>query len=389
MARIEPFKINVPQDVLEDLSLRLQRTRWTDEPENAGWGYGTNPRFLRELVAHWRNGYDWRTHEAELNRHPQFKAEIDGVLIHFVHVKGNGKGNPPLILCHGWPDSFYRFLKVVPMLTAPEKGEPAFDVVIPSIPGFGFSQQIALNSDKTAGLFHKLMTDVLGYPAYFAAGGDMGSVIAKSMAVQFPESVSALHLTDVGYPDGSEDWSTMSPAEQEFGRTIQRWFFAEGAFNMIQSTKPQTLGYALNDSPVGLASWMIEKFHAWSDHDGDLESCLSKDELITQIMIYWVGQSINSSIRTYAENARAQYMGGLKSSRRVEVPTGISLFPKEAQFPREWADRKANVARFSVMKKGGHFAALEVPAVYAKELRDFFGAGFPRPASRPVPGSDR
>jgi len=374
MYAIKPFKINVPQEVLDDLSLRLEHTRWTDEPENAGWNYGTNPRYLRDLAAYWQKDYDWRRHETEINRHPQFKVEIDGVTIHYVHVKGKGKDKSPLLLCHGWPDSFYRFLKVLPLITDPAKSAHSFDVVIPSIPGFGFSQQIAMNTDKTAKLFHKLMVEVLGYSNYFAAGGDMGSEITKSLAVQFTQNIPAIHLTDVGYPNGSEDWGTMSPAEQEFGQVIQRWFFADGAFNMIQSTKPQTLGYALNDSPVGLASWMIEKFYAWSDHEGDLESCLTKDDLITQIMIYWVGQSINSSIRTYAENARAQYSGGLKSSQKVETPTGISLFPKEAQFPMEWAERKVRVANFSVMKKGGHFAAMEVPEVFANELLGFFGA---------------
>jgi microsomal epoxide hydrolase len=251
--------------------------------------------------------------------------------------------------------------------------DASFDVVIPSIPGFGFSQQTALNVDRVADLFNKLMTKVLGYTKYFAAGGDMGTVVTKSMAVQYPENIKAIHLTDVGYPNGTEDWSTMTPEEQAFGQQIQQWFFTEGAFNMIQATKPQTLGYALNDSPVGLASWMIEKFYAWSHHDGNIETCLTKDELITNIMIYWVSQSINSSIRVYAENARASYMGGLKSSQRVEVPTGISLFPKEAQFPRAWAERMVNVANFSVMKKGGHFAALETPDVYAEELINFFG----------------
>jgi pimeloyl-ACP methyl ester carboxylesterase len=364
---MKPFKIEVPQEVLNDLAARLKQTRWTDEPENAGWSYGTNPDYLRELVTYWQNEYDWRKHEAEINRHPQFKVDIDGVTIHYIHVKGKREGASPLILTHGWPDSFYRFLKVIPVLNA------SFDVVIPSIPGFGFSQQTALNVDRVAELFNKLMTNVLGYTTYFAAGGDMGSVVTKSMAVQYPENIKAIHLTDVGYPNGTEDWSTMTPEEQAFGQQIQHWFFTEGAFNMIQATKPQTLGYGLNDSPVGLASWMIEKFYSWSDHDGNIESALSKDELITNIMIYWVSQSINSSIRVYAENARASYMGGLKSSQWVEVPTGISLFPKEAQFPKAWADRMVNVASFNVMKKGGHFAALEVPDLYADELINFFG----------------
>lgn len=189
---------------------------------------------------------------------------------------------------------------------------------------------------------------------------------------QFPKNVKAIHLTDVGYPDGSEDWSTMSPAEQQFGQYIQQWFFTEGAFNMIQSTKPQTLGYGLNDSPVGLASWILEKFNSWSDNNGNIENSFTKDELITNIMIYWLTQTINTSIRTYAENARAMYMGGLKSSKKVDVPTGVSLFPKEAQIPREWADRKASVVSFSKMEKGGHFTAMEVPKLYANELKDFF-----------------
>ncbi len=369
---MKSFKIEVPQQVLNDLSDRLKQTRWTDEPENAGWSYGTNPGYLRELVTYWQKEYDWRKHEAEINKHPQYKVEIDGVTIHYIHVKGKGKSTSPLLLTHGWPDSFYRFLKVIPTLTNPADGSQAFDVVIPSIPGFGFSQQTAMNVDRVAELFNKLMTDVLGYSTYFGAGGDMGTMVTKSLAVQFPSSIKAIHLTDVGYPNGTEDWSTMTPEEQAFGQTVQHWFFAEGAFNMIQSTKPQTLGYALNDSPVGLASWIIEKFYSWSDHDGNIETCITKDELITNIMIYWVSQSINSSMRVYAENARASYMGGLKSSQRVEVPTGVSLFPKEAQFPKAWADRMANVTSFSVLKKGGHFAAMEVPEVYANELVNFF-----------------
>lgn len=369
---MKPFKIDVPQEVLNDLSTRLKQTRWTDEPENAGWSFGTNPDFLRELVTYWQTKYDWRTHEAEMNKLPQYKTDIDGIAIHFIYVKGHGENNSPLILSHGWPDSFYRFLKIIPALTNPSEGGRAFDLIIPSIPGFGFSQQTAVNSDKTAEIFNKLMTETLGYSTYFAAGGDMGTLITKSMAVQFPHNVQAIHLTDVGYPDGSEDWSTMTPAEQKFGQQIQQWFFTEGAFNMIQSTRPQTLGYGLNDSPVGLASWIIEKFYAWSDNNGDIATCFTNDELLTNIMIYWVSNSINSSIRTYAENARSGYMGGLQSSKRVQVPTGVSLFPKEAQFPKEWADRMATISSFNTMERGGHFAALELPEVYAKELANYF-----------------
>lgn len=367
-----PFKIDVPQHVLDDLSARLKQTRWTDEPENAQWNFGMNPAVLRELVTYWQTEYNWRTAESKINAFPHFKAEVDGVTLHFIQVKGKGKKNFPLLLTHGWPDSFYRYLKVLSLLTDPVQNDFSFDLIVPSIPGFGFSEQLALDSDSTAALFQKLMTETLGYSTYFAAGGDMGTLITKSLAVQFPQQVKAIHLTDVGYPDGSEDWGGMSSEEQKFGQHIQQWFYTEGAFNMVQSTKPQTLGYALNDSPVGLASWILEKFYAWSDNQGDLENCFSKDELITNIMIYWVSQSINSSIRTYAENAHVGYSKGLKSSSWVPVPTGISLFPKEAQFPKEWAMRTANITSFNKMEQGGHFSAMEVPELYAKELVGFF-----------------
>ena len=366
MATINQFKINVPQAVIDDLFVRINQTRWTEEPTGAGWGYGTNSGYLKQLVQHWSYDYDWRKQEAYLNKFDQFTTEIDGINIHFLHIKGKGPKRKPLLLIHGWPDSFYRFHKVIPLLT-----ESDFDLIIPSLPGFGFSGHQAVNSDKSAEILHRLM-EVLAYDQYLVAGGDMGSVIAKSMAIQFPKSVKAIHITDVGYPDGTEDWSVMSPAEQQFGQTVQHWFFTEGAFNMIQSTKPQTLSYGLNDSPVGLAAWILEKFYAWSDNGGDIENSFTKDELITNIMIYWVSQTINSSIRTYAENARAAYMGGLRSAQKVEAPTGVSLFPGEAQFPKEWAERKVNLASFNKPEKGGHFAAMEVPYLYAVELKSFF-----------------
>lgn len=369
MAAINTFKINVGQEVLNDLTTRLQNTRWTEEPQGAGWSYGTSADYLKELSDYWQNTYDWRKQEEKLNQFPQFTTEIDGITIHFIHIKGKGNTNKPLLLIHGWPDSFYRFYKLISLLT---ENENSFDLVIPSIPGFGFSSHHAVNGDVTAGIFNKLMVESLGYKQYFIAGGDMGSVIAKSMANQFPDYVKAIHITDVGYPDGSEDWSQMSEAEQQFGQMIQGWFFSEGAFNMIQSTKPQSLSYGLNDSPIGLAGWILEKFNAWSDNNGNIENSFTKDELITNIMIYWVSQTINSSIRTYAENARASYMGGLRSSQRVSVPTGVSLFPKEAQFPREWAERMVNLVSFTKLEKGGHFAPMEVPYVYAVELKNFF-----------------
>ncbi len=371
MYTVKPFSINVPQTVLDDLQQRLQRTRWPDAPENPGWNYGTNPDTLKDLVLHWTTAYDWRKHEAALNQFPHFTTEIDGVNIHFIHVKGKGKNPKPLLLAHGWPDSFYRFYKVIPMLT---QGEPSYDLVIPSVPGFGFSDHVALNGDQTAGVFHTLMHDVLGYSSYYAAGGDLGTGIVKAMANMFPEAVKGIHLTDVGYGTGQEDWSQMSGPEQEFGRILQHWWYTEGAYNMLHSTKPQTLAFALNDSPVGLASWILEKFNAWTDNGGNVENAVTKDELLTNIMIYWVTQTINSSMRTYLENARAMYTtpGGLQSLKRVETPTGVANFPGEAPIPIEWAERWVNVKRFTKMTKGGHFGALEQPDLWVGELNAFF-----------------
>lgn len=362
MFTVKPFRIDVAQTVLDDLQNRLRQTLWPDAPENIGWKYGTDPVFLQSLVAYWQNGYDWRKQEAALNQFPQFTVEIDSLTIHFLHIKSKNPNAKPLLLSHGWPDCFYRFYKVIPLLT------DDYDLVIPSIPGFGFSSHVALTDDGSAKVFATLMKDVLGYKTFFAAGGDVGSVITKSLANLYPENVLAIHLTDVGYPNGSEDWSTMSKAEQEFGQIIQQWWYQEGAYAMLHATKPQTQAYGLNDSPTGLASWIIEKFSTWGTPGGTIEEHFTKDELLTNIMIYWVSQTISSSMRTYAVNAFQQ----LASGQKVNVPTGVAVFPGDAPTPVEWAQRKANVKRFTVMEKGGHFAALEAPELWVKEVNTFF-----------------
>ncbi|MBS0031068.1 epoxide hydrolase family protein [Chitinophaga sp. 22321] len=366
MKQLQPFKIDVSNELLNDLSARLKHTRWTDEPENAGWNYGTNPQYLRELVAYWQQSFDWRKQEALLNSFPQFITNIDGTDIHFIYIKGKGSNTRPLILTHEWPDSFFRFYKVIPMLT------DAFDLVIPSMPGYGFSGHVATTSENAGHLWAKLMTEVLGY-THFLAAGDFA--VTTALAQNYPAQVQAIHLTDTGYPNGTEDWSTMSPAEQQFGQFIQGWWFMEGAFNMIQSTKPQTLGYALNDSPVGLASWILEKFYAWSDTKGNIENSFTKDELLTNIMIYWVSSTINTAIRRYLEDARVMFgEHGPKPVPRTEVPTAVSIFPADSNTPEEWAARRVNLKRFTKLPKGGRFAALEVPELYAKELKDAFAA---------------
>ncbi|WP_436491528.1 epoxide hydrolase family protein [Chitinophaga sp. ARDCPP14] len=362
MFTVKPFKIDVQQTVLDDLQTRLRQTRWPDAPENIGWKYGTDPEFLKSLVAYWQNGYDWRKQEAALNKFPQFTVEIDGVSIHFLHIKSKNPNARPLLLIHGWPDCFYRFYKAIPLLT------DDYDVIVPSIPGFGFSGHVSMTDDGSAKIFATLMKDVLGYNSFLVAGGDVGSGIAKSIANLYPENVPAIHLSDVGYPNGSEDWSTMSKAEQEFGQFIQQWWYREGAYSMLHATKPQTQAFGLNDSPAGLASWIVEKFNTWGSPGGTIEEHFTKDELLTNIMIYWVSQTINSSMRTYAEGAYQQ----LASGQKVNTPTGVAVFPGDAPTPREWAERKTNVKRFTVMEKGGHFAALEAPELWVNEVDTFF-----------------
>lgn len=362
MFNVKPFKIDVQQAVLDDLQNRLAQTRWPDAPENIGWKYGTDPVFLKSLVAYWQNGYDWRKQEAALNKFPQFTVEIDSLGIHFLHIKSKNPDARPLLLLHGWPDCFYRYYKVIPLLTGD------YDLVIPSIPGFGFSSHVSMTDDGSAKIFATLMKDVLGYKTFLVAGGDLGMGITKSLANLYPENVPAIHLTDVGYPDGSEDWSTMSKAEQEFGQFIQQWWYTEGAYSMLHATKPQTQAYGLNDSPAGLASWITEKFNAWRTPDGTIEDHFTKDELLTNIMIYWVSQTINSSMRTYGEGAMQQ----LASKQKVNTPTGVATFPGDAPTPREWAERRVNLKRFTVMEKGGHFAAMETPELWVREVDGFF-----------------
>lgn len=375
-ADIRPFRIDVPQADLDDLRERLGRTRWTDEIEGAGWDYGTNLGYLRELTDYWRDGFDWRAREEELNRFAQFRAEIDGFGVHFVHERGKGPDPMPILLLHGWPDSFYRMDKIVPMLTDPAHfgDDPAdsFDVVVPSLPGFGFSdrpQERGWNTARDVALFEPLMTGVLGYERYASHGGDGGSPISQSLARSHPESVVGIHLTDIGWDKAMQvDPSTLSEAEQRYLNDLEQSSLEEGGYVMIQGSRPQTLGYGLNDSPVGLAAWILEKFRAWSDCDGDVEKRFTKDELLTNITIYWVTQTINSSIRGYYEGMHSWSEPG----PRLEVPTGLALFPTDNPPPREMAERFFDVRRWTQMPRGGHFAAMEEPELLAEDIRAFF-----------------
>lgn len=368
MLKKTPYTINVSQEILDDLRERLQETRWPTGYTEVGWSYGADIDYMKALVNHWLNRYDWRKNEAELNKFSHFKAEIDGIGVHFIHEKGKGPNPTPIILTHGWPDSFYRFHKVIPMLTDPVKfggnAEDAFDVIVPSIPGFGFSDQKAMNSEAVADLWFRLMNG-LGYEKFAAAGGDAGSIITKYLAFKYPESISGIHLTDVGYPDFMNLPSDLSAEEQKFVEFLGFWWQTEGAFNMIQSTKPQTLGYMLNDSPMGLAAWTTVLLGGKEPFGWRFDP----DEQLTNIMIYWVTQTINSSLLYYLTEAQSK--SPIEHGQRVETPTAVLHCTEDAPLPIEWAKRNVNLVQYN-QTNARHFAARENPGGYTDDLRSFF-----------------
>jgi microsomal epoxide hydrolase len=376
---VEAFTITISQATLYDLRTRLAHTRWPDEIEGAGWDYGTNLDSLKSLVTYWQQQFDWRAQEARLNQFAQFRADIDGFGIHFLHERGKGPSPLPLILTHGWPDSFFRMYKILPMLTDPTRfgGDPAdsFDVIVPSLPGYGFSDrpnERGMTPLRTAELWARLMGDVLGYQRFAAAGGDIGSGVTRCLAGAHPERLVGIHLTDTdgGTPLNGKP-PDLSEAEQQHLNAVRQWRMQEGAYAMMHATKPQTLAYGLNDSPAGLAAWIVEKFRAWSDCEGEVERRFSKDELLTNIMIYWVTETIHSSTRMYYEMTRMS--PPLEAGQHIEVPAGVALFPKDISHPpREWAERRLRIQRWTQMPRGGHFAALEEPELLVQDLRAFF-----------------
>lgn len=375
---MEAFRINVPEPVLTDLHQRLAHTRWPDELNDADWTYGTNCEYLKQLAAYWQAGYDWRAQEAKLNQFPHFKEEVDGLTIHYLKVEGKGPRPLPLLLTHGWPDSFFRMLKIIPLLTDPAahggRAEDAFTVIVPDMPGYGFSdkpKEAGYDPVRIAGVFDKLMQQ-LGYDSYVAHGGDWGSHVTEQLGLHHASSVKAIHLTDVPSPHTkvADKLPDLSATEKAWIVKNKAWQEKEAGYQKIQGTKPETLAFGLNDSPVGLLGWIIEKFHAWSDNDGNIEHTFTKDDLLTNVMIYWVTQSIGSSIRLYYE---AMHNPALELPTHTNVPTGFAIFPKDiTPAPQEFAERFFNVQRWQEMPRGGHFAALEEPGLLVAELREFF-----------------
>ncbi len=373
---LHKYTIAVPDHVLTDLKRRLERTRLPGEVADSGWHYGTNLAYLRDLIEYWRTIYNWRAHERELNRRAQYKVDIDGCGVHYIHEPGRGPDPKPLLLVHGWPGSVYEFQRIIPMLTDPAAfgGDPrdSFSIVAPSLPGYGFSDDsgAGMNVQRMAQVLHELMTAVLGYRRFGAQGGDWGAAIVSSLGYEYPANLIGIHLNLVGVAMPPERrGKDLDDAEKVHLVRQDYWQREEMGYRWIQATKPQTLAYALNDSPAGLAAWIVEKFRTWSDCGGDVEQCFTKDQLLTNITIYWVTQSINSSMRLYYE----QQHNPFRPQGRIEVPTGAALFPREITLPpRLWAERTYNIRRWTEMPAGGHFAAMEQPEALAAEVRAFF-----------------
>ena len=363
-----PFRLNIPEAALEDLRGRLARTRLPDEPPLEPWSTGTSRAYVEQLVAYWESGFDWRAQEASLNRFRQFTVPLGGIELHFIHEPGRGPNPIPLLLSHGWPGSIVEFRRLIPLLTE------CFTVVAPSLPGYTLSfrpGQKRFAVEEIADLFAELMSDVLGYRRFAAQGGDWGSLATEQLARSHAGSVVGIHLTDVPFWHLFQPPKDPSGDEKKFLERNEKWMKKEGAYALIQGTRPGSLAQGLQDSPTGLASWIVDKFHAWSDCGGDLERSFAKDDLLTNIMLYWISGAIGSSFWPYY--ARQHEGWPLPAERRVEVPTAYLSFPKDILHPpRRLAERAFNIQRWTVSPSGGHFAALEEPERLVEDVRAFF-----------------
>jgi pimeloyl-ACP methyl ester carboxylesterase len=366
--QVTPFTVAISPVLLNDLRERLVRTRWPDEVNDDAWAWGTRSDMLRELVSYWADGFDWRAQEAALNRLPQFRAEIDGFGVHFIHVRGKGSNPRPLLITHGWPGSFIEMRGIIPLLT---EGDDCFDLVIPSLPGYGFSDRptaTGMSPVAIAALWVKLMQG-LGYSRFGLQGGDWGAIVSTALAMNHPEVVTGIHLNflSVGFPPSDD----ASEAERQYFAARAAWLEAEGGYSHIQGTKPQTLAYGLMDSPAGLAGWILEKFRTWGDCGGDPLGVFGRDALLTNIAIYWFSGTISSSIRLYKEARMAPLR--LAPGQRVAPPLAFAQFPVEIPCPPlDLVERFFDVRQWTVMPRGGHFAAMEQPALLAGDVRAFF-----------------
>ena len=389
---IRPFEVRVTEEVLDDLRECLARTRWPAEAAHAGWDYGTNLAYMRELVEYWESSFDWREQEQRLNRFAHFRAELDGFELHFIHERGKGDDPMPLVLTHGWPSTFFEFSKIVPLLTDPEShggdAADAFDVVVPSLPGYGFSDPLPPGeAGRIPEMWARLMADVLGYERFAAHGGDIGGMVTNRLGVEFPELLVGIHVTFVAEPYVGPGAPEPSEQERAFLEERARGQEFGGAYAHLQRTRPRTPSYALNDSPAGLAAWIVEKWREWSDCGGDIEWRFTKDELLTTVTLYWATGTIGSSFGVYHDWALGSASVPVAWEGREEVPSGVDSKPLDRgqhievpaaaaafneRWPREWVERAyADLRRFTEMPRGGHFAAMEEPELLAEDIRSF------------------
>lgn len=383
--RIEPYRIDVAPAVIDDLRERLARSRLADEPPAAGWDYGTNREYLQSLIDYWRSDFDWFARQEVMNRVPQLLADLGGATVHLAHHRAPSRGALPIVLAHGWPSGYPEMTKLAPLLADPAAtgGDPAdaFDVVVPSFPGYGFAgapRQRGFGYARTAEGLHRVMTEGLGYERYAVHGTGAGVYVIGRMALDHPESVVGFHTHDPALmPVPSFEPPAPPPSDDElaFAEMSRQWASKEGAYAELQRTKPQSIGHALNDSPAGLASWLVEKHRTWSDCHGDIERRYTKDELLTGFTIYWATGTIASSMRAYYERVTAD--PPVPPGTRLAVPTGVAMPRFEPNFPprrapRELVARTHDVRHWVDLPTGGHFASWEEPELVAESIRAFF-----------------
>lgn len=374
-----PFSLHVPGEDIADLKARLARTRFPDQTPGPVWSYGSDLAYMRELVDYWRDRFDWRAAEARLNAYPQFKVPLDGIDVHYLHVPGKGPNPKPLLVMHGWPGSVFELLELIPFLTDPARfggrAEDAFTVVMPSLPGYGLSfapGQRRFGIGEIADCFARLMTGVLGYRKFAAHGGDWGSFICSALGIRHREKLAGIHITLLSIRYDMPMPPQPTPEEQRYFEDVKHWAKEDAGYIAIQGTRPQTLAFGLTDSPAGLAAWIAEKFHTWTDHDGRFESVIDRDQLLANISLYWFTGAIGSSFWPYYERLHGPWP--IPDGSTVDVPLGHAAFPRELRRPPRSIAEKVytDIRRWTVMQKGGHFSAMEQPAALSSDIREFF-----------------
>ena len=374
---IKPFNISISDSALDQIYIKVKNYPWHEMPNDGDWKYGTNLDYMKEISKYWVNEFNWRKHEAEINKYSNFTTEVDDIDIHFIHEKGSGSKPMPLIIIHGWPGTIVEFLHIIEKLAHPErfdgKEEDAFDVIAPSLPGFGFSGRPSrpIGPRKMADIFNNLMTKKLGYKNYLAQGGDWGGAITTWLGYDHPKTCNAIHLNifTMRHPDGPQ-----TKEEKDWETNFEKDQLMQDGYRTQQATKPQTLSYGMMDSPVGIAAWIIEKFYFWSDiKNNDIESVYSKDTLLANIMVYIITKTFNSASWIYYGRREEGGRFLPKDFHRIKIPTAAALFPAEMLSwpPRSYAERMYNIKRWTKMPKGGHFAALEQPKLLIDDIRAF------------------